>query len=104
MNSIVLGLLSGLALGVFDVAVMIPMKEKDKRKKTEAMIGAFVERFMLGFLIPNTDLGIHYAITGVLLGLGLSIPTAVITRVYAPIIGIGVVGGLIVGLAANSVL
>ncbi len=104
MDQITLGLLSGLALGTFDVLVMIPMKEKDKRKKKEAMIGAFLERFMLGFLIPNVDIGIHYALSGIFLGIGLSLPTAIITRVYVPIVGIGILGGVIVGLISNSLL
>lgn len=95
MDKLTLGLLCGLVFGVLDVVVMIPLPEKDKRKKTEAMMGAFIERFMLGFLIPNIDLGLHYAITGLILGLGLSLPTAIITRVYAPIVGIGIVGGVI---------
>lgn len=43
---------------------------------------------MLGFLIPNVSLDMHQAISGALLGLGLSVPTAIITRAYLPIIGI----------------
>ncbi len=104
MDKLTLGLIFGLVFGVFDVLIMIPMPEKDKRKKREAMAGAFIERFMLGFLIPNADLGINYAVSGILLGLGLSLPTAIITRVYAPIVGIGIIGGLVLGLIANAVL
>ena len=104
MNSIMLGIICGLVFGVLDVLVMIPMKIDDKRKKAEAMTGAFIERFMLGFLIPNVNLGLHPAVTGVLLGLGLSVPTAIITRVYAPIIGIGALGGVIIGFISKAVL
>jgi hypothetical protein len=104
MNNITLGLLCGIIFGLLDVLIMIPMKEPDKRKKREAMIGAFVERFMLGFLIPNVDVGTSYVINGLLLGLGLSVPTAIITRVYIPIIGMGLFGGLIIGLISGAVL
>ena len=104
MNSITLGIICGLVFGIADVLVMIPLKVEDRRKKIEAMTGAFIERFMLGFLIPNVNLGIHPAVIGVLLGLGLSVPTAIITRVYAPIIGIGAVGGVIIGFIAKAVL
>lgn len=103
MNNITLGIIAGTVFGVLDVLVMIPLKFEDKRKKIEAMTGAFIERFMLGFLIPNVNLGIHPAITGVLLGLGLSIPTAIITRAYAPIIGIGAVGGIIIGFITKVI-
>lgn len=83
---------------------MIPLPENDKRKKKEAMAGAFVERFMIGFLIPNVDLGIHYALVGLILGLGLSLPSAIITRVYAPIIAIGAIGGILLGFISQTIL
>lgn len=98
MNKITLGIICGLAFGILDVLIMISMKVEDLRKKKEAMAGAFIERFMIGFLIPNVNFGLHPAISGLLLGLGLSVPTAIITRAYAPIISIGVMGGLLIGL------
>lgn len=104
MSKITLGLIAGLIFGILDVIVMIPLPEKDKKKKTEAMVSAFIERFMIGFIIPNLDLGIHPALTGLIVGTGLSVPTAIITRVYPPIIGIGVVGGLIIGFITNAVI
>jgi hypothetical protein len=104
MNKVILGLILGLVFGVLDVLVMIPLPEKDKRKKAEAMISAFIERFMIGFIIPNLDLGIHPAITGLIIGTGLSVPTAIIIRVYVPIIAIGAIGGLILGFVTNAVL
>ena len=104
MNGITLGIICGLALGIIDVLIMLPMKVEDKRKRIESLIGAFVERFMLGFIVPNIDISLHPIATGALLGLGLSLPTAIIVRVYAPILGIGVVGGIIVGFVTNLVL
>jgi hypothetical protein len=104
MNSLNLGLICGLVFGVVDVLIMIPMKVDDKRKKIEAMAAAFIERFATGFLIPNVVLGLPPAWTGGLVGLVLSLPSAIIARAYAPIIGVGVLGGLIIGLIAGSVL
>ena len=104
MNSITLGIICGLIFGIIDVVIMIPLKVEDRRKKIEAMIGAFIERFMLGFIIPNISIGLHPVATGAILGLGLSLPTAIIVRVYAPIIGIGVIGGIIIGVITNLVL
>jgi len=68
------------------------------------MTAAFIERFMIGFLIPNVELGIHPALTGLLLGFALSLPSAIITRAYAPIIGIGIVGSVIIGFIIKAVL
>ena len=93
-----------MVFGIIDVLVMIPLKYENNRKRIEAMIAAFIERFMVGFLIPNVDLGIHPALTGLLLGIGLSVPSAIITRVYAPIIGIGIVGSVIIGLVTGAIL
>jgi hypothetical protein len=104
MDAIWLGLLCGLGFGVVDVFVMLPMKMENRRKKIEAVTSAFIERFMLGFLIPNVNLGIHPIMVGVLLGLTLSLPSAIITRAYAPIVGIGVAGGIIIGVIAHAVL
>lgn len=97
MSKLSLGLICGLAFGVIDVLIMIPLKYENNRKRIEAMSSAFIERFALGFLIPLVDLGFSPIITGLLLGFFLSLPSAIITRVYAPIIGIGVIGGLIIG-------
>lgn len=97
MNKILLGLICGLVFGIVDVLVMIPLKYENSRKRIEAMTAAFIERLAIGFLIPNLDLGISPVLTGLLLGFGLSLPSAIITRAYAPIIGIGAIGGLIIG-------
>lgn len=81
-NTVTVGILCGMAFGVIDILVMLPMKFGDKRKKFEALTGAFIDRFMVGFLIPNVKLGIHPVIIGTLLGLG-------------------VVGGAIIGLVTK---
>jgi hypothetical protein len=52
-----------------------------------AMLAAFVDRFFLGLVV------------GGLLGLGLSLPTAMITRSYAPVLAVGTLAGLGVGVA-----
>ena len=104
MNSITLGIICGLALGVIDVLIMLPIKMENRRKRLEALISAFIERFMLGFIIPNADISLHPVATGVILGFGFSMPTAIITRAYAPIIALGIVGGAIIGFVTNLVL
>lgn len=103
MSRIVLGIICGLVFGIFSVLVMIPLKFEDNRTRSEAMAGAFLERFMLGFIIPNLDLGLHPALTGALMGLGLSVPTAIITRAYAPITIIGLIGGIVVGFVTKAI-
>jgi hypothetical protein len=103
MNKLLFGTICGLVFAVIDVLIMIPLKYENRRKMIEAMSSAFIDRFMLGFLIPLVDLGIQPAITGLLLGIALSLPSAIITRVYAPILAIGAVGGLIIGLIVSFI-
>ena len=104
MDSLTLGIVCGSVFGIIDVLIMLPMKVENKRKRIEALLAAFIERFMLGFIIPNINIGLHPIATGALLGIGLSLPTAIIVRVYAPIIGIGIVGGIIIGFITNMVV
>jgi hypothetical protein len=49
------------------------------------MSGAFLERFMLGLIIPNISFDMNPLFTGGPRGLRLSVPTAIITRAYVPI-------------------
>ncbi|MCL4474214.1 MAG: hypothetical protein M1539_02745 [Actinobacteria bacterium] len=104
MDAITLGLICGLVFGLIDIGVMLPMKFETPRKKKEAITSAFVDRFMLGFLIPNVSIDLHPAVIGAFLGLGLSVPSAIISRAFAPIIGIGVAGGVLIGFITHAVI
>lgn len=76
---------------------MIPLDLPNKRV---AMVGAFLSRFAIGFLIPQVKLPMPSWVGGALVGLLISLSDAVITKAYAPIIGIGIVGGGLIGWAA----
>lgn len=104
MNKITIGIIAGFVFGTIAVLTMIPIPFPDKRKKIEAMTGAFIERFMIGFLIPNVDLGMNYILSALLISIGLSAGTAVITRTYIPILLIGAIGGLLIGIISNMLL
>jgi hypothetical protein len=96
MNRIVLGLLLGLASGTVDVLLMLPMKFPDK---STALAAAFFSRFAIGFLAVNVSLRFHPALSGALVGLLISIPDAIITKAYAPILITGVIFGTLAGCA-----
>jgi hypothetical protein len=95
MNSILLGIILGLIFGLVAIAPMFKMSFSDKQA---AIMGAFINRFAVGFLIPNALLGVDPILRGVLLGVLLSLPDAIITKSYAPIMGLGIIGGLIIGV------
>ena len=104
MNGITLGLISGIGFGIFSALIMVPMHFDSSRKKWEAVASAFVDRFMIGLVIPNVIFGLDPVLTGLFLGIGLSIPSAIISRAYAPIIIIGALGGFIIGYISKMVL
>ena len=87
--------LCGLIFGLLTVAMMLPMSFPDKRA---ALLGAFFNRFAIGFVVVLIDIPCSGWLIGLTIGILLSLPPAIITKVYIPILGIGAVGGLIIGL------
>jgi len=98
MNPVVFGLIAGLVFGAVDVALMLPLDFPDKRT---ALLGAFASRFAIGFLIPLVKMPIPPWAIGAVVGLLISIPDAIITKAYAPILATGLIGGLAIGWAAG---
>jgi hypothetical protein len=92
MNRIVLGLICGLAFGIVDVLLMLPMEFPDKKT---ALLGAFLDRFAIGFVIACVKLPWPGWLIGLTFALLISLPSAVVTKSYAPILIGGAVGGLI---------
>ncbi|HMK53399.1 MAG TPA: hypothetical protein VK444_01325 [Methanobacteriaceae archaeon] len=104
MDAITLGILSGAFFGLFSALIMVPMKFETNRKKWEAISSAFVDRFMIGLIIPNITFGLDPLVSGLIIGIGLSLPSAIISRAYAPIMIIGALGGLIIGYLTKIVM
>ena len=73
---------------------MLPMTFPDKRA---AITAAFIARFGIGFAIGAARLPWPGWLVGLVFGLLLSIPDAIITKAYAPIIGMGAIGGIVIG-------
>jgi hypothetical protein len=95
MSKIILGVICGLAFGAVDVGLMLPMSFSGK---TTALLGAFTSRFAIGFVIGCVQLPSWpgWAI-GLLFGLLISLPDAIITHKYVPILLLGGIGGLVIG-------
>lgn len=101
MNKIKLGIAFGIIFGALDVLSMVPLELPNKLIAMEA---AFVGRFAIGFLIPNIQMPTSSWIKGFIVGFLLSFPDAIITGAYAPILGIGILGGAIIGLIEPYVI
>ena len=98
MSRIVLGTICGLVYGALSAASMIPLSFPDKRA---ALAGAFLNRFAIGFVIGAARVSLPGWASGLLFGILLSLPDAIITKAYAPILILGAVGGLVIGLIVN---
>lgn len=98
MSRILLGVICGLVFGAVDIAIMLTMSFPDKRA---AITAAFIARFGIGFAIGAARLPWPGWLVGLVFGLLLSIPDAIITKAYAPIIGMGAIGGTVIGFLVS---
>ena len=94
MSRVTMGLLLGVVWGVVDVLLMLPMTFPDKRA---ALLGAFCSRFALGFFSATVKLPVSPVVTGILVGLLTSLPDAIITKAYVPILVTGTIFGALSG-------
>ena len=95
MSRLAVGLICGLIFGAVDVALMLPMSFPDKRT---ALLAAFLSRFGIGLVIPLVNLPTWPGwLVGVTFGVLLSVPDAIVTKAYVPILIGGAIGGLVIG-------
>jgi len=98
MNRLALGVLLGLGFGALSVAMMLPMSFPDKRT---ALVAAFLDRFAIGFLSAQVTMSLTPWAQGAVVGLLVSLPSAVVTKAYLPILVLGLVGGAVCGALAG---
>jgi len=101
MSHIAFGLVAGLAFGALAVGLMLPLQFPDKRA---ALTAALLDRFAIGFVVSVVDLSWPRWVVGLFVGLLLSAPSAVITKAWGPILGVGTVGGFVIGLIMPHVV
>lgn len=101
MSPLSFGVLAGLAFGVVAVAMMLPLQFSDKRS---ALLGAFINRFAIGLFIPLVHLPVPALLGGLIVALLLSLPDAIITKAFAPILSVGAAGGLIIAWLASHLV
>src|SRR5205085_7658144 len=95
MPNVISGLMSGVIFGAVSVAMMLPMAFPDKKA---ALLAAFIDRFAIGLVIGCVNLpGWPGWVIGLLFGALLSLPAAIITKSFEPIVIIGAAGGFIIG-------
>ena len=99
MSRLFLGTICGLVYGAVSAASMLPLTFNDK---TAALTGAFLNRFAIGFVIGAARLPVPGWANGLIFGVLLSLPDAIITKAYAPILILGAIGGLVIGIIVGK--
>jgi hypothetical protein len=96
---LLLGILAGIIFGAASVATMIPLRLQDKKN---AMAGAFLNRFVIGFVTGTTSLPVPSWLSGLIFGVLISLPDAIITKAWKPVMALGAIGGLIIGFTIGA--
>ena len=99
MKRLPFGIVGGLLFGAIDVALMLPLQFEDR---ATAFAAAFASRFAIGVLAATSQLPLPAWARGLVVGLLISGPDAIITKAYAPILATGVIGGTAIGWAAGK--
>jgi hypothetical protein len=94
MSPFLKGTIAGVAYGALSAATMLPLEFPDK---PAALLGAFLNRLGIGLVIGCVRLSWPGWLIGLFFGVLLSLPDAIITRAYAPIVGLGALGGALIG-------
>jgi len=99
-KSIKNGIIAGLIFGLLDIIPMFFMERFADRNS--AIIGAFINRFAIGLFIFTVNFPINGWLRGIIVGLLLSLSDAIITKAYLPILGMGIIGGLVIGIIQSK--
>jgi len=95
MTRLTYGVVSGTVLGALAIGPMFKMTFTDKRA---AISAAFIERLGIGLVISLVSVSWPSWATGLTFGVLLSLPSALITKAHVPILVVGAIGGLVIGL------
>jgi hypothetical protein len=95
MTHLTYGLVSGVVFGALAAAPMFKMTFADKRA---AISAAFLERLGIGLVVALVSIPWPSWVTGLAFGILLSLPSALITKARIPILVVGAVGGVVIGL------
>lgn len=100
MNTVLLGVLCGIAFGVADVLMTVFGNHPDVSRSM--LLQAFFSRLAIGVLGANVSLGMNQIMAGALAGMLISLPDAFALHSYIGVLGTGLVFGAVAGWAAKK--
>ncbi len=98
-SRLLLGTICGPVYGAPPAASMHPLTFADERATP---LGAVLKRFAIGFVIGAARLPLPGWAQDLVFGVLMSLPDAIITKAYAPILVLGAVGGVIIGVIVEK--
>ena len=101
MSHLAYGVVAGLAFGSLAVLSMLRLSFPDKRA---ALTAAFIDRFGIGLVIGVANLSWPAWAVGLVFGILLSAPSAIITKAWPPIMVFGGLGGVAIGLVMPHIV
>ena len=101
MSRLLLGVICGVVFGIIDVLMMIPITFPAEKNKDLAMAGAFVSCVVIGSVVGMARTTLPGWLNGIILGVLINLPVAIITTSYIPILPVSAVGGGMIGLMVN---
>jgi hypothetical protein len=99
MNRVVLGIVLGIAGGLADLALMTATRFPGGR---DVKMGAFSDRFLIGFFVATASLPLSPVPAGIVIGAMVSVPPALIIKEYAKIMISGIAIGALGGVAVRA--
>lgn len=100
MNTVLLGVLCGIAFGVADVLMTVFGNHPDVSRSM--LLQAFFSSLAIGVLGANVSLGMNQIMAGALAGMLISLPDPFALHSYIGVLGTGLVFGAVAGWAAKK--
>jgi hypothetical protein len=75
--------------------------DTSEKNLRQGSLGFENQHFAIGFLIPMCRIPVPPFVAGAIVGVLISLPDAIITKSYGPILISGLIGGTIIGWAAG---
>ncbi len=101
MDPILLGVICGSVFAAFEGVLVLLGRWPRPYEAFSVLIAAAANRFATGLVIPNADIGLTLWASGLVLGLLLAIPIAVVSRRTVGPLGMGAVGGITIAALAE---
>ena len=94
-------MICGFVFASLEPALVLFTRWRAAGRGWRVLIVSLTSRFLTGLLIPTVDLGVPLWMTGLFLGLALTVPLVVVSRRWVGPLGLGAIGGFVIAAIAE---